>query len=593
LPPPSNKGCNALASIVMVVVAVVLTVVTAGAAAAALGPGLAATMAAGAAGSFVGSVGSQLAGKAMGVVDHFSLRQAVSSGIAGGLTAGLGSVLGNSTTFTKTALDGTRTLTSLGQGIQGAGAVAANAIGNKLTNQDTHFSWAAMAAGFVGGYAQGALGLNANINPGIGNFTGGSLLGNVVQGFAAGAINATANRVAGLGQQDWRGIAANSVGNAIGSSISTKYDLQGKGAAFGRKLRDSFGNIQATAAVQQSAPQNANDWSGSGNRNNFDYADDPYQIAALDGGYAAKRSPAQIVQDNAKRTGPIALTTGDDPAQFDENGTEVITIVGKRAPESQPYSLFDGYNPTLVHQINRMPQPTTAEGMNLIDRRFVTGPQMKAYDVERAARMQAKMAMDRRLIEGAAASPLGAALSFGASSPEGKLLLMQVGSMAEAGGLGASGKSFAFTGAKGMPKVVDPNPSNSKPASARETYMGSTPDKYSRTGREVVERMRNEGLIDGEGPLQRGNPNNLQLINADGTRTLIDGKVDMAHKVDAVSWWNDVGRLYGAKSPEVRQFMLDPSNYVLQHQSINRSEGAQLKQTYQPPLAPDFTRPKE
>ena len=39
----------------------------------------------------------------------------------------------------------------------------------------------------------------------------------------------------------------------------------------------------------------------------------------------------------------------------------------------------------------------------------------------------------------------------------------------------------------------------------------------------------------------------------------------MAHKVDAVSWWNSVGRKYGAKSKEVRKFMLNPDNYYLEH----------------------------
>ena len=57
----------------------------------------------------------------------------------------------------------------------------------------------------------------------------------------------------------------------------------------------------------------------------------------------------------------------------------------------------------------------------------------------------------------------------------------------------------------------------------------------------------------------------------------------MAHKVDAGSWWNSVGRKYGAKSKEVRKFMLNPDNYYLEHYSINRSQGPKLKQTYLPP----------
>jgi len=118
----------------------------------------------------------------------------------------------------------------------------------------------------------------------------------------------------------------------------------------------------------------------------------------------------------------------------------------------------------------------------------------------------------------------------------------------------------------------------------RSTYMGGTPDKFSRTGREVLERMRADGLIQGEGDLLRGNPNSLQVRKADGTFSPIDSNIDMAHLTDAVSWWNNVGRTLGAKSSEVRQFMLDSKNYEFQPRSINRSDGAKLKQTYQPPL---------
>ena len=59
---------------------------------------------------------------------------------------------------------------------------------------------------------------------------------------------------------------------------------------------------------------------------------------------------------------------------------------------------------------------------------------------------------------------------------------------------------------------------------------------------------------------------------------------DMAHQTDAVSWWNSTGRGYGAKSTEVRDWMLDSDNYVLDHYSLNRSAGAKLGETYLPPL---------
>ena len=60
-------------------------------------------------------------------------------------------------------------------------------------------------------------------------------------------------------------------------------------------------------------------------------------------------------------------------------------------------------------------------------------------------------------------------------------------------------------------------------------------------------------------------------------------EADMEHVNDAVTYWNETGRFYGPKSPEVRQFMLDPQNYYLEHYHINRSQGASLNQTYLPP----------
>ena len=51
---------------------------------------------------------------------------------------------------------------------------------------------------------------------------------------------------------------------------------------------------------------------------------------------------------------------------------------------------------------------------------------------------------------------------------------------------------------------------------------------------------------------------------------------DMSHKTDAVVWWNTKGRFYGAKDPQVREWMLDPGNYTLDYFSINRAAGAKL-----------------
>lgn len=115
-----------------------------------------------------------------------------------------------------------------------------------------------------------------------------------------------------------------------------------------------------------------------------------------------------------------------------------------------------------------------------------------------------------------------------------------------------------------------------KPKSLREQYLGRTPGKNSRTGKEVQERMRKEGKL-------RDGPDGPEFKASDGEWYPLKD-ADMAHNKDAVTWWNETGRELGAKSKEVRDWMLDSSNYTLDHYGINRSAGAKLPDRYLPPL---------
>ena len=114
--------------------------------------------------------------------------------------------------------------------------------------------------------------------------------------------------------------------------------------------------------------------------------------------------------------------------------------------------------------------------------------------------------------------------------------------------------------------------------SLRERYLGRTPGKNSRTGREVQARMRKKGTL-------RENPwTGKTEFKASNGKWYDLKHADMAHRRDAVTWWNKTGRRYGAKSPEVRKWMLNSKNYTLDHYSLNRSAGAKLGQRYKPPL---------
>ncbi|WP_284124224.1 eCIS core domain-containing protein [Parerythrobacter aestuarii] len=127
---------------------------------------------------------------------------------------------------------------------------------------------------------------------------------------------------------------------------------------------------------------------------------------------------------------------------------------------------------------------------------------------------------------------------------------------------------------------------NERSQSRRDEYAGGTPDKYSKTGGEVLDRMREEGLIHGEGDLTRGNPNGLELELPDGTRMLIGKDVDMGHIEAAVDFWNRAGYKYGPKSEVMRKFMLRSDNYRFESKHDNRSEGASMDANYRKPKDP-------
>ncbi|MDT3238784.1 MULTISPECIES: RHS repeat-associated core domain-containing protein [Pseudomonas syringae group] len=112
--------------------------------------------------------------------------------------------------------------------------------------------------------------------------------------------------------------------------------------------------------------------------------------------------------------------------------------------------------------------------------------------------------------------------------------------------------------------------------SCRTDYVGRTPGKSSKTGRDVIERMRTEGRIRGEGV-------DMTFKSSKNGEWYSITEADMAHKTDAVTYWNTKGGYFGAKSSEVRKWMRDPNNYELEQFSINRSAGAKLKQVYRAP----------
>lgn len=144
-----------------------------------------------------------------------------------------------------------------------------------------------------------------------------------------------------------------------------------------------------------------------------------------------------------------------------------------------------------------------------------------------------------------------------------------------------SAGDFARGAAKGIRKNSDEIAQKVRRVSKRRKYLGTTPGKTSRTGREVIERMRKNGEI-------RTVNGKDMLIWKDPTTKKISyiplKDTDMGHyPVDAVAYWNSTGIKHGPRSPEVREWMLDPDHYSLQPSKYNRSEGAKLGTQYKDP----------
>lgn len=142
---------------------------------------------------------------------------------------------------------------------------------------------------------------------------------------------------------------------------------------------------------------------------------------------------------------------------------------------------------------------------------------------------------------------------------------------------------FADGAAQTIRKNTDEIVQKVKRVSKRRKYVGNTPGKSSRTGREVIERMKNTNppeiiTRNGEDVLVWKNP------KTGATEYYPLSQTDMGHHpVNAVDYWNTEGIKHGPKSPEVREWMLNPDNYKLQPSWYNRSEGAKLGKTYTDP----------
>ena len=109
----------------------------------------------------------------------------------------------------------------------------------------------------------------------------------------------------------------------------------------------------------------------------------------------------------------------------------------------------------------------------------------------------------------------------------------------------------------------------------REKYVGSNV---------VRETLLAEYKVEGTHYRKVGGEDQIQFPKQKGARWYVVSECDASHEpTDAVTYWNRIGYKYGALSPQVRAWMINPKNYVFEPLSSNRSRGSRQGKTYRPP----------
>jgi LysM repeat protein len=252
--PPSDKGCNAVAMVIMAVVAIVVYVY-----APMLAPYMTQFLATG---SVVGGAGvtATLGGTmlASGVIAagtsavargaasamnlaSFSWRDVAVDGLTAAFSAGIAEGLkgaGSAAEAGRTyeTVNNVRRLNTYGKVLQGLGNHAGSVVANATVGRDTNFSWSGVAAAAVGSYVSAKLGGRVPVADG-GN-PASQLLSGYAESYLDGAINSTARRLFGLGKQDWGQIALDAFGNLMISAAITTFSQRADAKTNSSNVKD-------------------------------------------------------------------------------------------------------------------------------------------------------------------------------------------------------------------------------------------------------------------------------------------------------------------------------------------------------------------
>jgi hypothetical protein len=179
-----------------------------------LGGAIAAGFIAGAA----ASIASQVVGKALGVVDHFSLKDAFVNGVVTAATFGFGqaAIAGRLGTLLESSKWARAAATAVVNS-------TASTVGNKLVSRPSNFSWKSVAASAVSSAIATGISDGLGLNPQVEGIpaSSGQFGNDLASGLIQGLVSAHVNKAFGVQDKiDYRKVAMDAFGNALGNAAA-------------------------------------------------------------------------------------------------------------------------------------------------------------------------------------------------------------------------------------------------------------------------------------------------------------------------------------------------------------------------------------
>ncbi|WP_336916788.1 hypothetical protein, partial [Acinetobacter modestus] len=303
----------------------------------------------------VGSAVSQLAGKAMGVVDHFSWSQVGVSALTAGLTAGVGAGIGqlaskgyswaqtaNNAINAVNGVNGVKATWTQAVGVgayTGAVSYGSNYVANQVFGNSQSFSWAALGSSVIGSMAGASLGKSGAFNA----------LGKTASPYAYSLASANAavtieDKWFGGSRPDYLNVSmaaiANTVGRQFGENAKTSSVANNKRPDYlNESILAHYRNVEGMEGAKLVSIVGSNDQIGSGYAadSNINYQPDESILDKIENAYySAKDSVSDVINNVVDMFG----WGNGNTTVYNADGKVILPTLHYKATDNNPNIIY-------------------------------------------------------------------------------------------------------------------------------------------------------------------------------------------------------------------------------------------------------------